>query len=71
MPTLVTALHGIRVVGVSIEDQKALALAADGSVYAFGEGPGLGLSREGETGEEVGRTLTPQRISNLTCMVPW
>lgn len=71
MPTLVTALHGIRVVAVSTHAKHTLALAADGSAYLFGEGPGLGISREGEGGsEEIGRTLTPHSISNLTCMVP-
>jgi hypothetical protein len=69
-PTLVTALHGIRVVGASMHDKHTLALAADDSVYAFGKGPGLGISREGEGGEVVGPTLTPQRIPNLNCMVP-
>jgi alpha-tubulin suppressor-like RCC1 family protein len=69
-PTLVTALHGVRVVGVSTDVQHTLALAADGSVYAFGEGPGLGLSLLGEGEEMVARTLTPVRIPNLKCMVP-
>jgi alpha-tubulin suppressor-like RCC1 family protein len=39
---LVTALQGIRVVRVSLFCTHALALAADGSVYSFGEGAGLG-----------------------------
>jgi hypothetical protein len=66
-PTLVTALDGIRVVGVSIDEQKTMALAANGSVYSFGEGPGLGIRWEGEV---VVETLTLERIPNLTCMVP-
>jgi alpha-tubulin suppressor-like RCC1 family protein len=60
------------VVSVSIYFQHTLALAADGSVYSFGEGSGLGIGREGEGGgeEDVGPTLTPRRIPNLNCMVP-
>jgi alpha-tubulin suppressor-like RCC1 family protein len=70
-PRRVRALEGIRVVGVSIHDQHTLALAADGSVYSFGEGPGLGVSRGDEGGSDGhGRMLTPQRILNLKCMVP-
>jgi alpha-tubulin suppressor-like RCC1 family protein len=71
-PDLVTALQGIRVVGVSIYDKHTLALAADGSVYTFGKGPGLAIIQEGEGGGEgdVGPVRTPQRISNLKCMVP-
>jgi alpha-tubulin suppressor-like RCC1 family protein len=69
-PTLVTALQGIRVVGVSVDTKHTLALAADGSLYAFGKRPGLGISRAGE-GEQVAHPmLIPQRIPNLTCMVP-
>lgn len=45
-PTLVTALVGIRVVGVSIDTKHALALAADGSVYCSAEGPGLGIRQK-------------------------
>jgi alpha-tubulin suppressor-like RCC1 family protein len=67
-PMLVQALQGIRVVGVSIHDVHTLALAADGSVYAFGKGPGLGI-RRGSEGEAVDGT-TPQRIPELVCMVP-
>jgi alpha-tubulin suppressor-like RCC1 family protein len=54
-PTLVQGLHAIRVVGASMADKHTLVLAADGSVYAFGKGPGLGN--------------TPQRLPNLKCMV--
>jgi alpha-tubulin suppressor-like RCC1 family protein len=69
-PTLVQALHGIRVVGVSTEFEHTLALAADGSVYVFGEGPGLGISQENEGEEADAVTHNPRRIPNLTCMVP-
>jgi alpha-tubulin suppressor-like RCC1 family protein len=69
-PTLVRGLDGIRVVGVSTDEQHTLALAADGSVYAFGEGPGLGLSLVSEGEKMVARTLTPQKNPNLKCMVP-
>jgi alpha-tubulin suppressor-like RCC1 family protein len=48
----VAALHSVCVVGVSPDHRHTLALTADGSVYAFGKGLGLGLSRRGE-GEEV------------------
>jgi E3 ubiquitin-protein ligase HERC4 len=67
--TLVQMLHGIRVVGVSMYATHTLALSADGSVYAFGQGPGLGIRPE-LGGEAVdARMLTPQRIPNLNCMV--
>jgi alpha-tubulin suppressor-like RCC1 family protein len=71
-PTIVSALHGIRVVGVSMHTDHTLALTADGSVYSFGKGPGLGISRGDESGGEevVGLPLTPWRIPNLNCMVP-
>jgi alpha-tubulin suppressor-like RCC1 family protein len=70
-PKLVLALHGIRVVGVSVDTKHTLALAADGSVYSFGEGPGLGIGREVEGGGEAGEaTRIPRRIPNLVCMVP-
>jgi alpha-tubulin suppressor-like RCC1 family protein len=62
-PKLVAALQGICVVGVSMDHRHALARAADGSVYAFGEGRGLGLG-------DVDAMHTPQRIPNLVCMVP-
>lgn len=69
-PKVVTALQGIHVVQVSVNDKHTLALAADGSVYSFGAGPGLGIGREVE-GEETGEaTRTPQRIPDLVCMVP-
>jgi alpha-tubulin suppressor-like RCC1 family protein len=68
-PTLVTALNGIRVVGVSMSFKHTLALAADGSVHLSGKGPGLGLSPGNAGEEEVGPWLTPQRIPNLKCMV--
>jgi alpha-tubulin suppressor-like RCC1 family protein len=55
---------------VSIHAKHTLALAADGSVYSFGEGLGLRLSREGEGEETVGQMHTPQKIPNLTCMLP-
>jgi hypothetical protein len=42
-PWLVAGFHGITVVGVSAGMRHALALAADGSVYAFGLGRALGL----------------------------
>jgi alpha-tubulin suppressor-like RCC1 family protein len=45
-PTTVEALRGIRMVGVSMEKNHSLALAADGSVYSFGQGPGLGIRQE-------------------------
>jgi E3 ubiquitin-protein ligase HERC2 len=64
-PTLVQGLHGIRVVGVSCFKHHALTLAADGSVYLFGQDPGLGIRQEGEQS-----TRSPQRIPNLVCMVP-
>jgi alpha-tubulin suppressor-like RCC1 family protein len=72
-PTLVGVLDDIRVVEVSMHNKHTLALAADGSVYAFGEGARLGgVSRESDGGSEevVARTLTPERIPNLKCMVP-
>jgi alpha-tubulin suppressor-like RCC1 family protein len=78
-PTLVQGLQGIHVVGVSISFKHTLALAADGSVYAFGEGAGLGF-RHGSEGEEddseedgeedAEPTHSPQRIPGLVCMVP-
>jgi alpha-tubulin suppressor-like RCC1 family protein len=70
-PRLVQGLQGIRVVGVSICDTHTLALAADGRVYAFGEGPGLGSHSQGGEGEEADATArSPQRIPGLVCMVP-
>jgi alpha-tubulin suppressor-like RCC1 family protein len=69
-PKLVTALHGITVVGVSISSNHTLALAADGSVSSLGEGPGLGIRNEGG-GEGAGEMArTPRRVPSLTCMVP-
>jgi hypothetical protein len=41
-----------------------LALAADSSVYGFGELSGLGI----DEGEEVESTYVPRRISGLTCV---
>jgi alpha-tubulin suppressor-like RCC1 family protein len=60
-PTLVTALQGIRVVGAALYEGRSLALAADGSVYLFGEGSGHGDERA---------TPSPQSIPDLVCMVP-
>jgi alpha-tubulin suppressor-like RCC1 family protein len=60
--TLVRGLRGVRVLGVSIHDAHTLAVTADGSVYAFGEGPGLGLSQD--------EALSPTRIPGLVGMVP-
>jgi alpha-tubulin suppressor-like RCC1 family protein len=60
-PKLVTALHGIHVVGVSMHMQLTSALATDGSVYSFGRGPGLNIGREGE-GEDEGTIFAPRRI---------
>jgi alpha-tubulin suppressor-like RCC1 family protein len=60
-PELVAALHGIHVVRVSMYLRHTLALAADGSVHAFGEGPGLGI--------QVESAHSPQRIPDLVCMV--
>jgi alpha-tubulin suppressor-like RCC1 family protein len=64
-PTVVSALQGIRVVGVSIYTKHALALVADGSVYSFGIGPALGFRQKGEQA-----TPSPKRIPHLACMVP-
>jgi alpha-tubulin suppressor-like RCC1 family protein len=69
-PKPVRALDGICVVGVSLHDKQTLALAADGSVYAFGVGPGLGLGRGGENGEVDEAKRIPRRIPNLSCLVP-
>jgi alpha-tubulin suppressor-like RCC1 family protein len=69
-PALVTALHGIRVVGVSMHTEHTLALTADSSVYSVGEGAGLGISLEGENEEKDGSLLIPRKLANLTCMVP-
>jgi alpha-tubulin suppressor-like RCC1 family protein len=69
-PTLVQRLHGIRVVEVSLHTMHTLALAYDGSVYAFGRGPGLGIRQGAGDGEEVDGA-TPRRIPELVCMVPW
>jgi alpha-tubulin suppressor-like RCC1 family protein len=69
MPDLVQGLHGIRVVEVSSYDTHTLALAADGSIYAFGEGTGLGISQVGAA-EEVDEPMrSPLLIPNLHCMV--
>jgi alpha-tubulin suppressor-like RCC1 family protein len=69
IPKLVTALHGINVVGVSMHFRRTLAVAADGSAYAFGEGPGLGIRLGGE-GEQIDETTrSPQRIPDFICMV--
>jgi alpha-tubulin suppressor-like RCC1 family protein len=69
-PTLVAALQDIRVVGVSVDTKHTLALAADGSVYSFGKGLGLGISREVEGAQGAEPMLISQRIPNFTCMVP-
>jgi alpha-tubulin suppressor-like RCC1 family protein len=68
-PELVQGLHGIRVVGVLAAYKHTLALAADGSVYSFGEGPRLGLGQLAGHGHEL-REATPRRIPELVCMVP-
>jgi alpha-tubulin suppressor-like RCC1 family protein len=70
-PKLVLALDGIHVVGVSIYTKHMLALAADGSVYPFGAGPGLGI-RTGVEGEEAeeGATSGARSIPDLVVMVP-
>jgi alpha-tubulin suppressor-like RCC1 family protein len=67
-PTLVQGLQGISVVKVSICATHTLALAADGSVYAFSEGVGLGISGEG--GQVVTSAYSPQPIPGLVCLVP-
>jgi hypothetical protein len=54
------------VVGLSIENYHSLALAANGSVSSFGEGPGLGIIRQ----EVEQATRSPQRIPNLNGKVP-
>jgi alpha-tubulin suppressor-like RCC1 family protein len=73
VPTLVQGLHNIRVVAVSAHFRHTLVLAADGSVYAFGKGRGMGINQgcegEGEEGNEL--THCPQRIPGLVCMVPY
>jgi hypothetical protein len=58
-PTLVQELHGMRVVRVSMFPEHTLALADDGSVYTFGEGPGLGIRRGSGGGEVHEATSTP------------
>jgi alpha-tubulin suppressor-like RCC1 family protein len=63
-PTLVQGLQGIHVVGMSFYATHTLALAANGSVYAFGKGLGLDFSQEAGDGEEVDETA-PQRIQTL------
>jgi alpha-tubulin suppressor-like RCC1 family protein len=75
LPTLVQALHGIHVVGVSMCGQHTLALADDGSVYAFGEGLGLCISlgnevEDSEEDDEVAVALLPHKIPDLVCSVP-
>jgi alpha-tubulin suppressor-like RCC1 family protein len=52
--------------------KHTLALADDGNVYAFGEGPGLGISpvNEGKIAD-VTRRRGPERISGLVCMTTW
>lgn len=62
VPTLVQGLQDICVVGVSMHDSHTLALAADGSVYAFGKGPWLGIAG--------GMTHSPPKIPGLVCAVP-
>jgi alpha-tubulin suppressor-like RCC1 family protein len=71
-PTLVEALDGILVVGVSAHIVQTMALADDGSVYAFGRGPGLGISPgdEGDAVDDGSDTSSPPKIPNLVCMVP-
>jgi alpha-tubulin suppressor-like RCC1 family protein len=69
-PVVIQGLQGIRVVAVSTTYMHKIALAADGSVYAFGKGPGLGISQAGEGEEGVESTHIPRRIPNLVCMVP-
>jgi alpha-tubulin suppressor-like RCC1 family protein len=71
-PERVQGLQGIRVVGVSICATHTLALAANGSVYAFGKSPGLGISREDQGGQVDDATPSPRprRIPELVCMVP-
>jgi alpha-tubulin suppressor-like RCC1 family protein len=64
-PKLVRALRGIRMVGASICIGHGLALAADGSVYSFGEGPALGIRQEAEQA-----TRGARRIPDLVCRVP-
>jgi alpha-tubulin suppressor-like RCC1 family protein len=64
-PEFITALQGIREVGVSIFSMHGLALAADGRAYSFGKGPGLGIRH----GDEQA-TRSPQRIPDLVCLVP-
>jgi hypothetical protein len=69
-PTLVQGLDGIRVVGVAAHMKHTLALAADGSVYAFGEGPGLGTVWVGAAEQADGATShSPHRVPDLVCMV--
>jgi alpha-tubulin suppressor-like RCC1 family protein len=71
-PTLVQGLQGVRVVGVSIFATHTLVVAADGSVYAFGGGLGLGISRSrgGDFREVDEATYSPHIIPNLVCKVP-
>jgi alpha-tubulin suppressor-like RCC1 family protein len=67
-PTLVQGLQGICIVAVSIDLWHTLVLAADGSVYSFRKGLGLGISGEG--GEVLSSAHTPQEFPGLVCMVP-
>jgi alpha-tubulin suppressor-like RCC1 family protein len=80
-PKLVEGLRGIRVVEVSMGDEHTLALAADGTAYAFGTGPGLGITPESD-GDDISpesegyeehdtmRSPNPQILPGLICMVP-
>jgi alpha-tubulin suppressor-like RCC1 family protein len=69
-PELVTALQVICVVRVSFSHMHSLALAADGSVYSFGRGPGLGIRLGSEVDDEATTLYSPSRIPDMVVMVP-
>jgi alpha-tubulin suppressor-like RCC1 family protein len=70
-PVHVDELHVTRVVGVSTSYEHSLALAADGSVYAFGRVPIPGMGEVPEFEEDgIEMTFTPTQIPGLVCRVP-
>jgi hypothetical protein len=65
-PKLVEGLRGIRMVEVSMGNKHTLALAADGTFYAFGTG--LALARGWASAEKVRGMTSARKVKGMIRM---